>query len=182
MTDQKVSITYMFTIFGAVFFTWILHEFAHWITYESFGLDAFMTLNASGLLKGQNPFEFHRIIAAAAGPFITLIQASLFYVILMRKGWRKVFYPLVFIPFYMRFLAGIMNFIKPNDEGVIGLYFGMGLFTISIVLTSVLFWMVYKIAKKYTLRWKFQGMTILLVMLVSSFLILLDQFVNIRLL
>jgi len=40
--------------------------------------------------------------------------------------------------------------------------------------------MVYNVSKKYTLNWKFQLGTYLIVMVVSSILILSDQFFQIR--
>ena len=76
----------------------------------------------------------------------------------------------------MRFLAGLMNFIMKNDEGRVGQFLGIGTFTLSIIISGFLFFMVYKISKKYKLNWKFQFWTTILIMLVSSLLIFFDQF------
>lgn len=182
MRNQKISIPYILLVFGAVLFTWIFHEFGHWIVYKAMGYDAYLSLNKVGIRGEDLPNTAQRIWGAAGGPMITLLQAIIVMIILYKKGWNKYVYPFLFITFYMRFLAGIMNFITPNDEGVIGQYFGLGLFTISIVLSLILFWMVFKVSKKYQLTLRFHLFTALLVMLFSSLVILSDQFIRIELL
>lgn len=166
----------------AVIFTWCIHEFAHWGTYKLFGFDAFMSFNKAGVRGSELPNTTQQLLGTAAGPLITILQAMIAYLILMRKGWNKYLYPFVFIPFYMRLLAGIMNVISPNDEGFISQHFGLGLFTVSILISLVLFWLVYKVSKKYQLTAKFHLWTTLLVMLFSSLVIMGDQFLRIRLL
>ena len=51
----------------------------------------------------------------------------------------------------------------------------------SLIVSGLLFFMVYKISKEFILGWKFQLRTILIVMVVSSILIISDQFFGIRL-
>ena len=176
MNNQKVNFKYVITVFGVVVITWLIHEFAHWLVYTLQGYDAYMGLNKAGVRGDNGPNVDQQIIGAAAGPLITLLQAILVFVYLKRKGWNKYIYPFLFIPFYMRFLAGLMNFIMPNDEGFISQQLGLGLFTISILISAVLFWMVYKASKKYQLKPKFHILTILFVMFFSSLVIMVDQF------
>jgi len=181
MKDQKVSFVYILAVFVAVLFTWVVHEFAHWLTYTLQGFDAVMGLNKAGVRGDVTPNIDQQVFGAAAGPLITLLQAVLAYIYLKRKGWNKYIYLFVFIPFYMRFLAGLMNFIMPNDEGFISQHLGLGLFTISIVISAVLFWMVYKTSKRFQLKAKFHVLTTLLVMFFSSIVILVDMFFRILL-
>lgn len=180
MNDQKITIKYIIIGILVVLFTWVLHEFAHWLTYTSFGYDYMMTLNKVSYLKGNKPSNSHQIIAGAAGPIITIIQALLAFLFLKFKNWKKNIYLFLFTAFYMRFLAGILNFINPNDEGAISIHFGIGLYTISIIVSGLLFYMVYKTSRKHKLKWKFQFWTTIIVMFVSSIIILSDQFIGIR--
>ena len=182
LKTQKISITYVAVVLATVLFTWFIHEFAHWTAYKSFGFDAFMSFNKAGVRGNEFPNTTQQLWATAAGPMITLLQAIIAYFILQKKGCNKYIYPLLFTAFYMRFLAGIMNVISPNDEGVISQYFGLGLFTVSIVMSAILFWMVFKTSKKYQLTVKFHLFTTLLIMFFSSVLILTDQFIKIELL
>ena len=82
----------------------------------------------------------------------------------------------------MRLLAGLLNFVNLNDEGRVGHFLGIGTYTLSIIASGFLFYMVYKVSIQYKLNWKFQLGTVLTVMMASSILILLDQFVKIRIL
>jgi hypothetical protein len=181
MNNQKISFKYILLVFGAVLFTWLFHEFGHWISYKLMGFEPYLSFNKVGIRGNDLPNTTQQLLGTAAGPIITLLQAIVAYYILIKKGWNKYLYPFLFIPFYMRLLAGIMNVMSPNDEGVISQHFGLGLFTISIMMSLVLFWLVYKVSKKYQLTPKFHLFNTLLVMLFSSLVILSDQFFRLEL-
>lgn len=182
MIDQRITFKYILATLGAVIFTWVLHEFIHWTTSELLGYESILRLNSVSPVGGQKQMnEWHRIYISASGPLITIFQAVITFQFLLRKGWSKILYPFFFTPFYMRSIAGIMNFVNPNDEGKISEFLGLGLFTLSIIVSSLLFFLVYKISKKYELNWKFNLWTILVIMAASSILILSDQLFEIRL-
>lgn len=182
MIDQKITFRYILATAIAVIFTWVLHEFTHWVTSESLGYESIMRLNSVSVVDGQERTDWHKIYISASGPIITILQAIVVFILLKTKGWNKLIYPLMFVPLYMRSLAGVVNFVNPNDEGRISEFFGIGLFTISILVSGLLFFLVFKISKKYNLNWKFNLWTTLIIMVASSILILSDQFLGIRLL
>ncbi|SIS47369.1 hypothetical protein SAMN05421766_102126 [Zobellia uliginosa] len=182
MNQQRINGKYIFISIVAVSFTWLLHEFTHWLTSESLGYDSIMRLNSVSFAEGQEPTEWHKIYISATGPLITIFQAIIAFITLKTKGWNKYIYPFIFVPLYTRSLAGIMNFINPNDEGRISEFLGIGLFTISIIVSGFLFFLVFKISKKYGVNWKFNFWTTIITTVVSSILILSDQFFGIRLL
>ena len=182
MTDKKVTFKYIFAVIGAVLFTWFIHEFAHWLTGELLGYDSVMRINGTAINTNRMPTDWHKVAISASGPVVTLLQAFFIFLFLNFRHWNKYLYPLLFTAFYMRFLAGLMNFINPNDKGRIGIFLGVGLFTIPAIITALLFLMVYSISRKYQLDWKFQLATTLVVMVASSVLILSDQFYGIRIL
>ncbi|XLS28079.1 hypothetical protein ACJD0Z_12815 [Flavobacteriaceae bacterium M23B6Z8] len=181
MTDQKITIDYLLATVLAVIFTWVLHEFTHWITAESLGYESIMRMNAVFPMEGQDPTDWHKIYISASGPIITILQAILVF-FLLSKRWNRLLYPFLFVPLYMRALAGLMNFINPNDEGRISQFLGLGLFTLSILVSAILFYFVYKITKQHNLKWRFNAVTTLIVMIASSILILTDQFLKIQIL
>jgi len=130
----------------------------------------------------STPTVMHSMIASATGPLITMLQALIVYNVLKFKKWNIYLYPFLLAPFYMRFLAGLFNFINPNDEGRISEYLGLGLFTLSIIVSSFLFYLVYKVAKQYHVPAKFQTITLISIIIVSSLIILIDQSTKIRIL
>ncbi|MEO9887797.1 MAG: hypothetical protein ABJR05_17360 [Balneola sp.] len=182
MTDQKITLKYSFVVIASVVFTWLIHEFTHWLTSELLGYETVMRLNSAFSVKGQNPIELHRVIISISGPILTIAQGLIAFLVLKSRSWKKSLYPLLFTAFYMRFLAGIMNFINVNDEGRVSEYLGIGTFTLSIIVIALLFYLVYLISKEYSLKWKFQLVTYLIVAITSSLLILSDQFFGIRIL
>ncbi len=172
----------MLATFAAVFFTWLIHEFAHWSMAEVLGYTANMALNGTSFVAGEDPSTGQRIIISAAGPVITIIQAIVVFLFLNYKRWNQYLYPLLFTAFYMRLLAGGMNVINPNDEGRISQFLGLGTYTIPVLVSAFLLYLVYRVAKRHQLSWKLQATTTLLVMVFSSILILLDQFLSVQLL
>jgi glucan phosphoethanolaminetransferase (alkaline phosphatase superfamily) len=139
-----------------------------------------MKLNATSFVSGENPTDLHKNIISASGPIVTIIQGLIAFLLLKSQNWNKYLYPFLFTAFYMRLLAGLMNFINPNDEGRISTFLEIGTFTLPIIVSGLLFFMVYKISRKYKLNWKFQLWTTIITMVASSILILSDQFFGIR--
>lgn len=182
MNNQKITVKYIFAGILAVFLTWIIHEFAHWLTSELLGHKNIMRLNGTSFVKGQNPTEIHKAIISISGPIITILQGVFVFFFLKSRGWNKYIYTFLFTAFYMRFLAGLMNLIMANDEGRVGQFLGIGTFTLSIIISGVLFFLVYKTSSKNKLNWKFQFWTTIIIISASSLLIFLDQFFKFRIL
>lgn len=182
MNDQKITVKYILVGILAVFLTWIIHEFAHWLTSELLGYETIMRLNGTSAVQGENTTDLHKVIISISGPIVTILQGLIIFMLLKLKGWNKYLYPFLFIAFYMRFLAGLMNLIMANDEARVGQFLGIGTFTLSIIVSGLLFFMVYKTSIKYKLNWKFQLWSTIITMVTSSILILSDQFFGIRIL
>ena len=181
MTDKSLTFSYILAVTVAVIFTWMIHEFAHWLTSELWGYETIMRLNGTSPANGEIINDWHKIFISASGPVVTILQGLIAFIILKNQPWNKYIYPFLFTAFYMRLLAGLMNFVNPNDEGRIGAFLEIGTFSLPLIVSGLLFYMVYNISKKFNLSWKFQLWTTLIVMVVSSILILSDQFFGIRL-
>ena len=182
MKHLKGTLVYAGVILFIVCFSWLTHELAHWLAATALGYEAIMTLNTVYLKSGDYQKDWHWILVSAIGPLITILQAGIAYLWLSKKGWNGNLYPFIWIAFYTRVLAGVMNLFNLNDEGRISHFLGIGDFTLSIVVSAFLGLLVFKISKKYKPGWKYQLMTILLIMLFSSMLILGNQALNIVLL
>src|SRR5690606_23454840 len=181
MNDTRITLKYILIGIIVVIFTWTFHEFAHWLTSELLRYDTAMYLNATSTLGDNKPNDLHRVIISATGPAVTLLQGWIVFLLLKNKKWYKYGYLLLFTACYMRFLAGLMNGINPNDEGRISAYLGWGTFTLPIIVCVLLFLMVRRISKQYHLSCEFQLANTLIVMFVSSPLILSNSFVKSRL-
>jgi len=165
---------YIGVVFVTVVFSWVIHEFFHWLTNKVLGYEVTMTMNTVYLLEGSYTQKWHRVLVSASGPIITIVQAIIVFFYL-KKRWKKFLYPLLFVPFYMRFLAGIVSYLNPNDEARISYDLGIGTYTLPLIVSGFLFYLLYIISKQYKLTWKFQLTTTVLVMFFSSVLIMVDQ-------
>jgi hypothetical protein len=159
----------------AVVFSWGIHELAHWLTATALGYEAVMTLNTVSLKNGAYQQDWHWILVSIMGPVVTIIQALVVYYRLVKKGWQPALFPFLLVAPYMRFLAGVMNLFNLNDEGRISHFLGIGDFTLSIIVSVFLGVLVFKASKKYKPGWKYQLLTLFLIMLFSTMLILSDQ-------
>ncbi|MFY0592312.1 hypothetical protein [Roseivirga sp.] len=175
----EIRLKYVGALFLAVLISCFLHEFAHWITGEILGNRMSMSLNGASPISGEYTQKWHANIISIAGPLITIIQAIAFYFIL-NKQQKINLYPLLFFPFVYRFFAGIANVFGANDEGRVGLSFGLGLYTISIIFSGFLLFLVWKFSAKYKLSLKFNLLTFLLCAVSLFAIVFFDQYFKIK--
>src|SRR5687767_6621347 len=114
-TKPRVNKDYIAICIGAVIFSWLVHEGAHWAAGQLLGYDMVMTLNKGYPKEGGYTNPVHYQLISAAGPAITLLQAA-FIFFYMRRRPAFLLYPFLFTCFYMRLLAMGLGFINPNDE------------------------------------------------------------------
>ncbi len=177
----KIDKKYVAICAIAVFFSWTLHELAHWTVGEYLGYKMGMTLNATYPLSGQYSQDWHYQLISISGPIFTLCEALLIF-ILMTERKRIFLYPFIFTCFYMRLFATIISFRHANDEARISTAIGIGKFTLPIIMTGILFALVYKVSKAYRFDIKFNLANLGLTILFSSLIILTDMYFKIRLL
>ncbi len=172
---QKINLSYLAYLFIAVLLSCFFHEFAHWITGEILGNKMSMTMNGAAPISGKYTEKWHGNIISIAGPAFTVAQAILFY-FLLNKTKNSKLYAFFFFPFVYRFFAGIANVFEANDEGRIGLHFGLGLYTISIILSGFLLFLIIKLSIKHKLSLKFNLITFFLCAISLFLVVLADQY------
>ena len=117
---QQISwVKYTLITLLAVVFTWLFHEFMHWLTGEALGNKMVMTINSGYPESRQYVSSWHATVVSAAGPVATLVQAIVIYS-LVKTRYNLVLFPFLLTCLYMRTIAGFLNFINPNDEGRVG--------------------------------------------------------------
>jgi hypothetical protein len=159
----------------------VLHELSHVLAGIFLGYDMGATLNKAFPVSGSYSSDSHYQLVSAAGPLFTLVEALIVF-LLMRSRNIKWLYPFLFTCFYMRFFAAGISFLNPNDEARISRSLGLGTFTLPVIMTAILFWMLYTISRRYGFSKKFNLLTLVLVIFFSSIIILSDQFFSIKLL
>jgi hypothetical protein len=177
MKNLHQNLQYVLVAALAVFLTSLFHELAHWATGELLGNRMAMNLNAAYPVSGNYLQPWNAHIVTAAGPLFTVLQGFVVY-LLTQKYKNKFLYLFLFTPLMMRTLALFMNFLNPNDEGRISLALGLGLFTVPIVVCSILFVMTWRISRQNGYSVKFNAVNTGLVIFFFSVLILSTQFLT----
>ncbi len=176
---QKINIKYILLLFIAVLLSCFFHEFIHWLTGELLGNKMSMSFNGASPISGKYKEEWHANIITISAPIFTVIQAIVFYFVL-QKNKNIYLYPFLFFPFVYRFFAGLANMLGPNDEGRFGMSFGLGLYTVSILFSSFLFFLIFKYSVKNKIGLKFNLVTFFLCAISLLFIVFMDQYFKIK--
>ena len=163
-----------------ILLSWLLHECGHYLMGRALGYPMIMTLNSTYSSEGTATLLDSSLIDAA-GPLITIIEAFIGFYLLRPFSDRRL-YPIVFVPFFMRLLALGISFRNANDEARISLALGIGKFTLPVLVCSLLFYLVYRTSIEQGYRPRFQAITAIVTLLVSTGIILLDMAMNVVLL
>ena len=177
--EPKFSLKYLLFLFIAVFLSCFFHEFAHWITGELLGNRMSMSMNTVSTISENYKHAWHRNVVTSAGPLFTLIQAIVFYFILSKSPNIQL-YPFLFFPFVYRFFAGLANMLEANDEGRLGLSWGIGLYTLSILISAFLLYLIFRYSKAHKLGLKFNLLNFLFCSLSLLLIVFADQYFKLK--
>lgn len=175
----KINFKYIIILFIAVFLSCFFHEFAHWLTGEILGNKMTMSLNRVSSISGDYKSKWHENVITISAPIFTIIQAIAFYFI-MNRNKSIYLYPFLFFPFVYRLSAGLANMLGPNDEGRFGMSFGLGLYTISILFCSFLFFLIYKTSLKNKFGLMFNLISFFMCVFALLFITFIDQYFKIK--
>ncbi|WP_299763627.1 hypothetical protein [uncultured Dokdonia sp.] len=172
--NHTIDIKFILTIGIFVLLSFIFHELAHYIMGTLLGYDMTMTLNTVTLSEGSYAHDWERQLVSAAGPIFTIITAGIFFYVLRKKD-NKYVYILLFIAFIQRFLAAAISLFNPNDEARISESLGIGKMTLPILVSLLLFGLVYKMASTYKYHWKFNLINYFIISFFITVLVFTDQ-------
>ena len=124
---MKISTVVIYAI--AVPFTFVAHEGAHWAMGDWLGYDMFLRANSAGLATGLYRSEIDAQLVTAAGPAFTLLQGFVAFA-LVRAFGANVAFPFLLSALLMRVLAAGVSLGNPNDEMRLGVWLGLGEWTV----------------------------------------------------
>ncbi|MDB5790937.1 MAG: hypothetical protein JWQ80_961 [Massilia sp.] len=78
----------------------------------------------------------------------------------------------------MRLAAGLVSVLHPNDEARLSLYFGLGKWTLPVLVAAGLILLALKGSKRLGLTWKDQALCYLVASLAVSAIVALDRFLR----
>ena len=162
---------YLWLVF-AFLITNLIHEGCHWLMGAALGLDMRFGLNAVTFLSPMT--DWQRALADASGPLVTIVQGIVAYVLLKRTGSMKAF-AFLYAAAFMRLVAGLVSVMHPNDEARLSMYFGLGKWTLPVLVAAGLILLAVKGSKRLGLTWKDQALCYLVASLAVSAIVGLDR-------
>lgn len=177
--NPKITLSYIVWLFVAVFLSCFFHELAHWLAGTVLGNPMTMSMNTVKTVAESYTADWHANVVTAAGPLFTMLQAIVFYFVI-RKAQHIKWYPFLFFPFVYQFFAGLANYFEPNDEGRLSLDYGMGLYTLSVIVSIFLLVLILQTSRKFKLGFKINIVSFLLSAVFLFVIVLADQFLKIQ--
>lgn len=170
---MKLNARFYLWLVLAFLITNLIHEGAHWLMGAALGFDMRFGLNAVTYLSPTE--DWQRALADAAGPLVTIVQGIIAYVLLMRTASGKAF-AFLYAAAFMRLVAGLVSVMHPNDEARVGLYLGLGKWTLPVLVAAGLIVLAVRGSKRLGLGWKDHAVCYLVASLAVSAIVGVDRF------
>ena len=156
MHRMRTGIGFYLLAFVAGFVTFALHEGGHWAVAELLGYEAHYGLNRAGARAATDPV--HIALITAAGPVVTIVQGllALWLVQARRSAAAWIF---LFWAAFMRLMATVISLWNPNDEARLSEQFGLGAWTLPVVVTLALLALLAVGSRRIRAGWKTLGLT-----------------------
>jgi hypothetical protein len=173
MKSEPRRATFYVWMFFAGFITFILHEAAHWIAGTTLGYNMEARLN--GVKATTTVLLAHAAVIDAAGPLVTILQAfgALAAVLRYHSNTAFVF---LYAAAFMRLLATAVSVFHPNDEARLSMYFGLGKWTLPIIVSASLLLLTWKASRYLKLTWKEHFLCYVTASISISLIIVMDRF------
>ena len=159
-------------LFLAGFATFALHEAAHFMAGLALGYDMSARLNGVSSLTPAS--ATHKAIIDAAGPLITIAQAVVTF-ILVRRFKLSVAFAFLYFAAFMRLLATGVSAFNLNDEARLSVYFGLGAWTVPIVVSLGLMLLAWRGSQSLALTWRQHGLCYLTASVTVTVIVGLDR-------
>ena len=154
--ENKISVKYYLLLIPIAFFSYLFHEFGHWLVGEILGNDMFYSLNYVWPKAGHYINKSHDLYVSAGGPVFTILLA-VFSLFILEKFSSFYAYPVLFFQFVLRFFSLVFGGFTQQDEARVSSLSGLGTFTVGIVILVILLLIVIKASYKLKMDLKHFG-------------------------
>lgn len=169
--DRNIVVRLYLLFIPVAFFSYLFHEFGHWIVGEILGNDMIYSLNYVWPKEGHYINESHNLYVSIGGPGFTILLAVIALSVL-EKYSTIYLYPLLFFQFVMRFFSLVFGGFVKQDEARISIMMGIGTYTVGIIVLLVLLLFVIRMSYKLKIDFRQNGF-FFAVSIVSQLLVIL---------
>lgn len=156
IVDKKILVRLYISFIPIAYFSYLFHEFGHWIVGEILGNDMVYSLNYVWPKAGHYINESHNLYVSIGGPVFTILLAVVSLLILEKYSTIYA-YPALFFQFVCRFFSLVFGGFSQQDEARISSVMGLGTYTTAIVVLTILFLIVVRASYKLKIDLKHNG-------------------------
>lgn len=156
IADNKILIRIYLLFIPIAYFSYLFHEFGHWIVGEILGNDMIYSLNYVWPKAGHYINESHNLYVSIGGPAFTILLA-LVSLLVLEKYSTIYAYPFLFFQFVLRFFSLVFGGFSQQDEARIASIMGLGIYTAAIIVLLILVLIVIRASYKLKIDLKHIG-------------------------
>ncbi|MDP1817240.1 MAG: hypothetical protein Q8K92_22480 [Leadbetterella sp.] len=157
MTADKQILVRLYLLFIPIaYFSYLFHEFGHWIVGEILGNDMIYSLNYVWPKAGHYINESHNLYVSIGGPAFTILLA-ISSLLIIEKYSIIYAYPVLFFQFVLRFFSLVFGGFNQQDEARISSIIGLGTYTVGIIVLITLLLIVLRANHKLKIDLKQSG-------------------------
>lgn len=154
--DKKILVRLYFLFIPIAYFSYLFHEFGHWIVGVFLGNDMIYSLNYVWPRSGHYLNESHNLYVSLGGPAFTILLA-LISLFILEKYSTVYAYPVLFFQFVLRFFSLVFGGFSQQDEARISTILGTGAYTAAIIVVLILLIIVIRASYKLRIDFKQNG-------------------------
>ena len=158
----------------ATLFSFLFHEFGHYLFGMLSGERMYMTLNSCDVIGGVYTNPSNEITVLWGGPIFSIIQGIAFSIILIKQK-KELLFPFVFMAFITNLVSLFINFFHPQDGAKLGLHYGVGYWTLPALFFIILFTCIYFTHTKNKLTFSFQLKNFVISVVITVIVVLIDS-------
>jgi len=143
LRDSQINWKVALAFIPIAFFTYLFHEFGHWIVGEILGNDMMLSLNSSNARSGVLINDTDNLYISIGGPAFTILQALIF--LLITKKTKSIYaYSVAFFAVFCRFFSIIFGGFSQQDEARISSMLNINEYFTAMIVLLILFMILWK--------------------------------------
>lgn len=154
--DKKILVRLYLLFIPTAYFSYLFHEFGHWVVGEFLGNDMIYSLNYVWPKGGHYLNESHNLYVSIGGPAFTILLAVVLLLIIEKYSTIYV-YPVLLFQFVLRFFSLVFGGFSQQDEARISTIMGLGTYTAGIIVLIILLLIVIRASHKLRIDLKHNG-------------------------
>jgi hypothetical protein len=177
-SQKPIDVRFFLFFIPAAYFSYLFHEFGHWIVGEILGNRMVFSLNFVWPREGHYIQASHELYSSIGGPAFSIVQATIAFIVI-EKAKTRYAYPFAFFPMFSRFFSDLFGGFEKQDEAKISVLMGTWTYLTAIIVLAILLSIVIRCSYKLRIGAKTNGYILTVSTLCQLMVIATYEFFNI---